>query len=211
MTAPKLDAYRSDDNRPVDDAAALQAWERAARPVLVQVARRYGSLMKPDDLAAEVQALSGVRTLEAPALWIDDVLDAVGVECGARNEPLLSAFCVRADGRIGERYEQVVAGIDGVDPADVEMHAATQRVEAHRYHGATLPVDGGHPTLPPQLVKERASRRTTSTTTPRTRVRRTPKAPATPRKPKNPEPVRAVCPTCFLQLPATGRCDNCDE
>ena len=67
-------------------------------------------------------------------------LDAGGDECGARTEPLLSAFCVGADGRVGERYEQVVSGVEGVAPVDIEMHAATQRVEAHRYHGATLPV-----------------------------------------------------------------------
>lgn len=33
-----------------------------------------------------------------------------------------------------------------------------------------------------------------------------PKAPA---KPARPEPVVAVCPTCFMALPATGVCDNC--
>jgi hypothetical protein len=205
-----LDAHRTSDNTPVDDAAALEAWERAARPVLVQVARRYGSLMAPSDLAEEVQALSGVRTREAPTVWIDDVLDAVGAECGARSEPLLSAFCVDGDGRIGDRYEQVVVSIDGTTPVDIEMHAATQRVEAHRYHGATLPVDGGRPTLPPQLAQQRASAAKKPATT-RTRTPRVPKAPAAPRKPKNPEVVRAVCPTCFLQLPATGRCDNCDD
>lgn len=211
MRLMALEAYRTDDNTPVDDATALAAWERAARPVLVQVARRYGALMAPNDLAEEVQALSGVRTREPAARWIHDVLDAVGVECGARSEPLLSAFCVDADGRIGERYEQVVVGIEGVTPVDIEMHAATQRVEAHRYHGATLPVDGGKPTLPPQLAQARAAAAKTSST--RTRTPRAPRAPkpATPRRVKNPEPVRAVCPTCFLVLPVTGRCDTCDD
>ena len=33
-----------------------------------------------------------------------------------------------------------------------------------------------------------------------------PKAPA---KPEKPEPVVAICPTCFMALPATGVCDNC--
>ncbi len=186
-----------------------EAWSRAARPVLVQVARRYGSLTTPNDLAEEVQALSGVRTREPAAVWIDDVLDAVGVECIARGEPWLSAFCIGPDGRIGKRYEQLVVSVDATAAADIEMHAATQRLEAHRYHGATLPVDGGRPALPPQLAKLRASAPKQSTTT-RTRATRT-KAPA-PRKPKKPElPPRAVCPTCFLQLPATGRCDTCDE
>jgi hypothetical protein len=89
------------------------------------------------------------------------------------------------------------------------MHAAKQRLEAHQYHGAIVPVDGGRPTLPPQLAKARAAapKRATSAGT-RTRAPRT--KTATPRKPKKPEIERAVCPTCFLQLPATGRCDNCD-
>ncbi len=39
-----------------------------------------------------------------------------------------------------------------------------------------------------------------------------PKRPAAPRKPKaepKPEPVTAICPTCFMALPATGVCDSC--
>jgi hypothetical protein len=203
-----LAAYRSDDGTAIDAAPAQEAWSRAARPVLVQVARRYGSLTTPNDLAEEVQALSGVRTRNPAADWIGDVLDAVAVECVARGEPLLSAFCVGTDGRIGDRYTKLVVSLDATAASDIEMHAATQRLEAHRYYGATLPVDGGRPALPPQLAKARASAPKSSTT--RTRSTRT-KTPA-PRKPKKPElPPRAVCPTCFLQLPVTGRCDNCDD
>lgn len=36
-----------------------------------------------------------------------------------------------------------------------------------------------------------------------------PRAPKAPAKPVKPEPVVAVCPTCFMALPATGVCDNC--
>jgi hypothetical protein len=202
-----LDAYRGDDGTATDAAAAQEAWTRAARPVLVQVARRYGSLTTPNDLGEEVQALSGVRTRESAAVWIDDVLDAVGVECVARDEPLLSAFCVGPDGRIGARYQRFVLSVDAA-AGDIEMHAARQRLEAHRYHGATLPVDGGRPTLPPQLAQLGAPARKQSTATRASTRKKT----AAPRKPKKPElPPRAVCPTCFLQLPATGRCDTCDE
>jgi hypothetical protein len=205
-----LEAYRTDDGAAVDDAAALEAWSRAGRAVLVQVARRYGALMPPSSFAEEVQAFSGVRTREPVEQWVDDVLDAVGVECVARDEPLLSAFCVKpGDGRIGPRYEKLALSVDASAANDVEMYAAKQRLEAHRYHGAILPVDGGQPALPPELAKVRAAapKRSASAGT-RTRAAR-PK-PATRRKPKNPEIERAVCPTCFLQLPATGRCDNCD-
>jgi hypothetical protein len=203
-----FDAYRNDDGTAVDDAAALDAWGRAARPVLVQVARRFGSLTTRKELGEEAQVRSGVRTREPVAAWIDDVLDAVALECSVRSEPLLSAFCVQPDGRMGDRYRQIVESLEGTAPADVEMHAATQRVEAHRYHGAVLPVDGGRPTLPPQLAKLRASAPA------KTRATRAPSAPKkapVARKPKKVERVYAVCQTCFLQLPASGRCDNCDE
>jgi hypothetical protein len=204
-----LEAYRADGGAAIDDAAALEAWSRAGRPVLVQVARRYGTLMAPSSFAEEVQAFSGVRTREDPTDWIDGVLDAVDIECVARHEPLLSAFCVGPDGRIGARYEKLAVGVDPSATHDIEMHAATQRLEAHRCHGAVLPVDGGRPVLPPQLKRASASARKPSASTgARTRSAR-PKAPAT-RKPKPAEIPRAVCPTCFLQLPLTGHCDNCD-
>ncbi len=204
-----LEAYRTDDGTAIDDAAALEAWSRAGRPVLVQVARRYGALMAPSSFAEEVQAFSGVRTREDAAQWVDDVLDAVGAECIARGEPLLSAFCVRPDGRIGPRYEELARSMDGRAANDVELHAATQRLEAHRCHGAVLPVDGGRPVLPRQLPKVTASAPTRSASTGARARSPRPKA-AAPRKPKTAEIPRAVCPTCFLQLPVTGRCDTCD-
>ncbi|HEY1738772.1 MAG TPA: hypothetical protein VGI86_08690 [Acidimicrobiia bacterium] len=211
-----LEAYRADNNVAVDDAAAQEAWSRAARPVLTQIAKRYGSLTAPDDLAEAMQVLSGIRTREPAELWINDVLDAVDLECFARKEPLLSAFCVGADGRVGERYQKVVASLESAAPTDIEMHAATQRLEAHRYHGAVMPVDNGRPALPRQLVTQRASARATA---PKASTRASaPSAPRAPRKrtaaapkPKKPEPPkRPVCPTCFLQLPLTGNCDNCN-
>jgi hypothetical protein len=165
--------------------------------------------MKPGDLAEEVQGVTSVRTRVPAEEWIDDVLDAVDIDCVSRDEPLLSSFCTDADGRIGARYERLVVSLDPLAARDIEMHAATQRLEAHRYHGAIMPVDGGRPALPPQLAKQRATAPKPASTT-RTRPARA-KVPA-PRKPKKPElPERPVCPTCFLQLPATGRCDNCDE
>lgn len=198
-----LEACRADNGVAVDDATALEAWSRAARPVLIQISRQYGSLTAPDDLAEAVQTLSGVRTHETAELWLGEVLDAVDIECATRQEPLLSAFCINPDGRVGQRYEKRVASLDPTAFADIELHAATQRLEAHREHGAALPVDGGRPVLPRHLARVPAPK------APRTRSTAT--KPAAPRKPKKPDPPkRAVCPTCFLQLPLTGQCDNCD-
>jgi hypothetical protein len=36
-----------------------------------------------------------------------------------------------------------------------------------------------------------------------------PRAPKAPTKPVKPEPTVAVCPNCFMAIPATGVCDNC--
>jgi hypothetical protein len=35
------------------------------------------------------------------------------------------------------------------------------------------------------------------------------KPPAAPKPRKREEPPPAICPTCFMQLPASGRCDTC--
>ena len=37
----------------------------------------------------------------------------------------------------------------------------------------------------------------------------TPRAPKAPAKPVKAEPTVAVCPSCFMAIPATGVCDNC--
>ena len=64
----------------------------------------------------------------------------------------------------------------------------------------------------------RASSRPSSSTakaprTPRAaaapRAKRAP-APATPKRTKPAEVAPKICPTCFMALPATGICDNCD-
>lgn len=53
-----------------------------------------------------------------------------------------------------------------------------------------------------------------STRVPGTRAGTAPRARSTriaaPKAPARPEPVVSLCPTCFMQLPATGRCDYCD-
>lgn len=51
---------------------------------------------------------------------------------------------------------------------------------------------------------------------PAARAAKAPRAPRTPSTPAMRKPAQetdvapAVCPTCFMSLPATGRCDNCD-
>ena len=79
--------------------------------------------------------------------------------------------------------------------------------ESHEFHGGPdgtvrwleglgFRVDHVDPTNPTGAKPRR-------TTTPRA-----PRA-AAPARVAKPEPVIAVCPTCFMQLPNTGVCDNC--
>lgn len=43
----------------------------------------------------------------------------------------------------------------------------------------------------------------------RTKTTTARRAPAAPRPVKRQEAPPAICPTCFMQLPASGRCDSC--
>ena len=54
------------------------AWAEAARPVLIEVAHRYHSVITYKELAAEVQRVTGIRTKQLTHYWIGDVLGRVG-------------------------------------------------------------------------------------------------------------------------------------
>ena len=43
----------------------------------------------------------------------------------------------------------------------------------------------------------------------RTATRRAPRTPPVPTARKRQETPPAICPTCFMELPASGRCDTC--
>lgn len=120
--------------------------------------------------------------------WIGDVLGRVSADCARRGEPLLSALCVNTEGSVGEGYRGAVIDIRGELVGDVDDHAASERLACYRYFGAELPDDGGRPQLTPRIRASRTTARKVA-------------AAASP---------RPTCPTCHLQLPATGVCDNCD-
>ncbi|OEV32526.1 hypothetical protein HS99_0017170 [Kitasatospora aureofaciens] len=172
-------------------------WTRAAYPALVEVARRYHAVITYAELAEAVQQASGVRTSINQRHWIGKVLALVVREAHRRGDPPLTSLVVHAaDGMVGTGYQDVlaVAGQPPIpDEMDREQHAAAARLACYRHFGADLPADGGIPALAPRL-KTAATRRSTTTTT-------VAAAPA-PRPP-------AICPTCFLELPATRVCDSC--
>ncbi len=165
------------------------AWAEAARDELIETAQRYHEVTTTKELAAAVQERSGIRTQQPNHYWIGQVLDRVTRDCAARDEPLLSALCVNASGSAGEGYADAVAELTGERPADLDDHAAGQRLECYRHWDAVgLPDHGGTKALTPRLSAARA------------RARRKHHA----------EKAADVCPTCQMALPATGVCDSCD-
>lgn len=163
------------------------AWAEAARPVLLDVARRYHAVITHKELAAQVQQRSGIRTSQPGHYWIADVLGRASGESFKRGEPLVSALCVNSQGCVGDGYAVAVAQTTGDLIGDGDDHAARQRLACYRhFEAAGLPADGGSPALTPQLAARRA----------RARKARIADAPVD------------VCPTCHTQLPATKVCDN---
>lgn len=168
-------------------ADAIEAWARAGRPVLQELARTYGAYVTYQDLAERVQRQAGITTGVPFRHWIGQVLGVIAAEQRSRpDEPFLTALVVRADGTIGEGYAIPVEARDGDVPADLEMHAAEERLRCYARFGAELPSDGGRPMLTRQVELRRSSAQL-----------------------KSPQQPRPVCPSCYLQLPGTGICDTC--
>jgi hypothetical protein len=194
-----FDVSEPPDDRPADGGewreasdvgteAARSAWAAVARETLLDAARRYHSVVTYKELAAEVQSRTGIRTRQLMHYWIGDVLERVSKKCAGRNEPLLSSLCVNAEGSVGPGYASAARGAYGRAPDDLDDHAAHERLACYRHFEAPgLPAGGGVAALTPRLAATRARTRRAS-------------------------PVRrevATCPTCHMQLPATGVCDTC--
>jgi len=187
MTTDTKGTYLIADGSPVEMSDAKDAWAPLAREALLRTAASYNGLVHYNELADEVQAGSGIAARQLPHHWIGDVLALTSDECVRRNEPLLASLCVRKDGMIGDGYGNALAKYGRPVPDDLEMAAAEERLRCYEHFGATLPAEGGRPTLP----REVSMRRRKAAKEARENVR------------------KPVCPTCHLTLPSTGQCDNC--
>ncbi len=188
----------------IGSEAARETWALAARHVLADAAEEYHAVVTAQALADAVQERSRVRTRQAVHQWIGDVLYRVAVDCERRREPLLNSLCVTAGGAMGEWYADTVLTVRGERVGDAEEHAAQERLECYRRHGADLPPGGGEPARPPVPERARSSRAAAGTT-------RAPRkaAASTPRVVKVEAALR-ICDRCFTALPASGHCDYCD-
>ena len=131
--------------------------------------------------------------------WLGEVLGRVALDSAHREEPLLVSLCVDGDGRVGDGYAVAVLAAYGERPDNPNAHAAKEQLECYRFFDAVgLPADGGT-VAPPKVVATRTT----------TRRAATPKAPAAKRPTKPADRPPAICPTCYMALPATGICDYC--
>lgn len=168
---------------PTSETVALEAWVRIAHEVLTRTAGTYHAVVREAELAEELQATSGIRTTRPYGRWLDKVLGPVARLCDLSGEPPLASLVVGA-------YD--------------DLPAARLRLECYRWAGSA-PADGGVP-APLSVTVNRPARAARPAKEPRA-PRAAKPAPA-PRVAKTDKPV-AVCPTCFMALPATGICDNC--
>lgn len=184
---------RATDERWVKPTEATSEWAAVAGEVLTEVAGHYLGLITYVDLAEQVQARTGLRTRAPYRSWIGSVLAAVVAQCRADGLPPLSSLVVY-------RVDSDVA---------VEEGTTLARFACYRRFAADVPVEAVAEADALARAKEEAE-------TPRQRPARQPRAPRAPRaststaKPKPAEEAPKICPTCFMQLPASGICDNCD-
>jgi hypothetical protein len=174
---------------PYEDAIA--AWTAVAVPHLEALAGNYGSFVTYSEFGEAVQEASGVKTKVLLHQWVGKVLTAITANADDPSAPMLTALVVRKDQGIGAGYAKAAGHRDGTVPDDPELHAARERLACYRAYGATLPSNGGEARFTPRVAAVRSGRLASGA--------------ARPDPPKRP-----TCPTCFLSLPATNICHNCE-
>ena len=207
--------WHEPDGRPTTEAIALEDWARAAHDVLEETASTYHGVVREADLAERCRP-TGIRTTRPPRRWLPKLLQPLAHLHHRDGYPPLTALVVDGHGWVGERYDDVLRAIEELPITDAARPRAARR-----------PRPAG--VLPVGRLGARGRRRARRGAAPSTRSRapaldhgrRHPgaQAPRVPRaSPRSPRPKRVaasdrpvtVCPTCFMAIPATGLCDNCD-
>ncbi|WP_148614065.1 hypothetical protein [Nocardioides rubriscoriae] len=200
------------EGRGTSEAIALETWARVAHPILEETAQGYHAVITESVLAERLKAESGINTARPHDRWLGKVLAPLAHLHHRDGYPPLTALVVDERGWVGERYDDLLRAHDELpitDAAQRERHAARARLECYQWAGSA-PEDGG---LPAEVVMttRRAPRAASASLG-------TPRTPRTPKEPKVAAPKRVaatdrpvtICPRCFMAIPATGLCDNCD-
>jgi len=220
-TVPEI--YRTADESPVTWGDAMHAWLGPAFETLRQTACSYHETISAAQLAAAVQAASGIATTARVGDWLPRLLNRVSKKALQNRLPPLTALCVNDDGTAFDDYGSWIRLPGGDEPpASVDAHAAADRLACYQAFAEDLPEDGGEPGPMPRVTvvaptvrggrgsgasrpagDRSASNRSAGGSRPQKRA-----TAATARRRSEQEPPK-VCASCFMQLPASGVCDNC--
>ncbi|KAB1654068.1 hypothetical protein F8O01_14230 [Pseudoclavibacter chungangensis] len=196
-------------------------WARETINVLRETATTFDGVITHPALIEEVQERTRLSANAQPRTWLNTVLAIVAIACHERELPPLTALAIRAhDGRVGPFFDEALR-VEGhapaTDEAQREQLAAEARLRCYLEFCDDVPEDARPNTDPghrrPRTSGTAASRpRQTTATAGRDTTRATAASPSTSTRSQQPaEPVVALCPTCFIQLPvAGGACPNCD-
>lgn len=166
------------------------AWAEAARGILTEAAGSYLGVVTYADLAEQVQATTGLRTRSPYRNWIGPVLARVVAQCRREGlPPLTSLVSHRPDGGTDLDESTILARL-----ACYRRFADDVPLDAITYADAAAQAKAA---AEAEATRERAPKRPRATTASRER------------KPKPADEPPKICPTCFMQLPASGICDNC--
>ena len=192
--------------------AGIPRWSRAAVDLLQETATEYNRVLTTNEFAEEVQRRAGAWANVTSKTWVRRVLAVVTLKCTKEDWPYLASLVVRpSDGKPGPWYFDVLAETGPGSARDEIHHAAQQRLECYRLHDPDLPEDADI-TLDPLRL-----RRQVKHLDPKGRVA-APKRPASSRHaspaaaqrpPAASERRGEVCPTCFMEMPVSGPCQNC--
>lgn len=182
-------------------AEADREWTLRATEILVEVAGRYGRSIAYADLGAEVQRRSGIVTDRDLENWLDAVLSEVGRRCAEAGQPPLNVLVDDGADSVAESVRASVYSAYGAKMPKARVSRASQGGTARTSRAS-------------QSGTARANRASQGGAAGRTSPagERSPRtsAPTTRRTVKPEERRRPVCPTCFVELPATGICDDCE-
>lgn len=198
---PASPFWREPGKEPVALEEAVRLWSNEAFGILTAVASRYRATVSPGELATRVRDRTGVQTSHPTSAWLSKVLQLVAHRCQATGVPPLTSLVVNpSDGTVGPAYAEVLRVQRKPVGNDVsrEREAAIGRLEAYRRFAQDVPADA-KPTLPAQLV--RTLEKPVRVRTPRAAKVVAPEVPDVP--------THRICPTCFLETPVNGECQNC--
>lgn len=186
----------------------IPQWQRAAVSVLTEAATEYNRVLTVNEFADELQRRTGAWANVTSKTWVRKVLEHVTHTCTEEGWPHLASLVVRpSDGKPGPWYLDVISRTGRGQARDDVAHAAEQRLACYTHFGADVPAGAG-PTADPLRLRRRVHN-LDAPARPKRRPRSTRPKPVSAKAPPKREARGRVCPTCFMEMPATGVCHNC--